>query len=237
MTVVSPEVVGLIDEVVAQWTGERRLFSAYVVSKEVQRLGNERGVATDRHLNLREAVHTAMLPALGDGSYDRSMQSIPTAPLPAFVFHPSGVDPTGYPAFDRDAPPIASAPTADEFEASKGKAASATATAAPAPASAPGAAQDTGTLGKDRLNVPSFVSKAAGFNAGDDVFVTDEYPNVAKPCLVLLKTRPDKVLTEYKVASDGRIRVPPAMLKIAGVEGSEFNFDGDDGKIVIVAKK
>ena len=87
----------------------------------------------------------------------------------------------------------------------------------------------------DRLNIPSSIVHDAGFAPGDKVFVTDEDPAgaVPKPCLVLLKEQPPKLLVEYAVAKGCRIRVAPAVLKKCGLEGENFQIDGDDGKIVV----
>ena len=75
----------------------------------------------------------------------------------------------------------------------------------------------------------------AGFAPGDKAFVVDEDPAgaVPKPCLVLMKVKPENPLAEYAVAKDCRIRVTPAILKKCGLEGENFAIDGSDGKIVV----
>ncbi len=87
----------------------------------------------------------------------------------------------------------------------------------------------------DRLNIPSSVVRASGFARGDKAFVVDEDPAgaVPKPCLVLLKEKPPKLLADYAVAKDRRIRITPATLQKCGLEGKEFAIDGGDGKIVV----
>jgi hypothetical protein len=87
----------------------------------------------------------------------------------------------------------------------------------------------------DRLNIPSSIVHDAGFAPGDEAFVVDEDPAgaVPKPCLVLLKVKPENPLAEYAVANGCRIRVTPAILKKCGLEGENFQIDGGDGKIVV----
>jgi hypothetical protein len=91
----------------------------------------------------------------------------------------------------------------------------------------------------DRLNVPSAVVRASGFVPGDVVFVTDEDAagEASKPVLVLLKEPPAKLMGKYVVSKDSRIRVTPAMLKKAGLQGDTFEFGGGAGKIVVLAQK
>lgn len=236
MAVLSAPLLGLIEEVVNKWTGERRMFTAYVVSKEVQRLGKERNIETMRHAHMGQAVHLALSGALGSGEYERSLQDV-GAPEMAFVFHPRGTDSSHYPPIDLSKPPIESAPVADTLTAPV--AATPAAPAAPAaPAPAATSSDNTASLAKDRLNVPTFLSKAAGFNAGDTVYVTDKDPTgvIQPPCLLLLKESPPEPLTDYRVAADGRIRITPATLKIAGLDGTDFEFEGDAGRIVVKPK-
>ena len=87
----------------------------------------------------------------------------------------------------------------------------------------------------DRLNIPSSIVHDSGFAPGDKAFVVDEDPAgaVPKPCLVLLKIKPENPLADYAVAKGCRIRVTPATLKKCGLEGENFEIDGSDGKIVV----
>ena len=87
----------------------------------------------------------------------------------------------------------------------------------------------------DRLNIPSSIVRDAGFAPGDKAFVVNEDPAgaVPKPCLVLLKVKPENPLADYAVAKGCRIRVTSAILKKCGLEGTNFAIDGGEGKIVI----
>ena len=87
----------------------------------------------------------------------------------------------------------------------------------------------------DRLNLPPSIVRAAGFVPGDSVYVVAEDPAAAavRPILVLLKEQPAHSLGTYRVSADGRIRVTPAMLKKAGLDGEHFAMEGGSGKIVV----
>ncbi len=87
----------------------------------------------------------------------------------------------------------------------------------------------------DRLNIPSSVVRDAGFAPGDKALVVDEDPAgaVPKPCMVLLKVKPENRLADYAVAKGCRIRARPPILKKCGPEGENFTIDGGDGKIVV----
>ena len=87
----------------------------------------------------------------------------------------------------------------------------------------------------DRLNIPSSIVRDAGFAPGDKAFVVDEDPAgaIPKPCLVLLKVKPENSPADYAVAKDCRIRVTPPILKKCGLEGENFEIDGGDGKIIV----
>jgi hypothetical protein len=84
-------------------------------------------------------------------------------------------------------------------------------------------------------DIPSSLVRASGFLPGENAYVLDCDPAglAARPVLVLLKAKPENPLGEYAVAKDCRIRVTPAMLKRAGLEGQSFQMDGSEGKIVV----
>lgn len=223
----SPQLVELITEVVSQFVEQKRLFTAYEVSKEVQRLGKDRNIDTARHLNMRDAVHDALLGTLGSGDYRRVLQDV-GAPSPAFVY---------YPATNADGTPGDPTKYVPIFPAAVGTAIPAVLVTPVAPATAGVAGGNSRKLAGDRLNIQSYLCRAAGFNPGDTAYVTDEDPSgTAKPCLVILNTQPGKPLCEYKVTSDGRIRVTPAMLKLCGVNGDTVEIEGDNGRIVVKPK-
>jgi hypothetical protein len=91
-------------------------------------------------------------------------------------------------------------------------------------------------MGKDRLNVTSFLVRAVGFVGGDTVYAADKDGQTAQPCLILWKEKPADCIGELKVAPDCRIRVSSSLLKLAGLpsaEGTQYDVDGDNGKITI----
>ena len=102
------------------------------------------------------------------------------------------------------------------------------------PVSAEGTPSGTRRV-EDRLNIPSSIVRDAGFAPGDKAFVVDEDPAgaVPKPCLVLLKEQPPKMLADYAVAKDFRIRLTAAIRKKCGLKGKHVEIDGGDGKIIV----
>ena len=260
--VVTPEVTEVVQKVVEEWTGANRMFTLFDVSKEVQHRCGEANLPFFPHYpkpeghgkpateGLHDTVQNAVLPFTGSGAYRRSNQEVGAASS-AFVYYPAGADPSQYvPMGGKVAASTATAAPAQPLVGNDPDlqnilGALANASGAPVTATDGTGASATvapnsgsGALTKDRLNVPPFIVRASGFVAGDTVYVVDEDPagEVQKPVLVLLKEQPPKSLTEYKVSADSRIRVTPAMLKMGGLEGDTFEFEADNGKIVVKPK-
>jgi hypothetical protein len=87
----------------------------------------------------------------------------------------------------------------------------------------------------EQLYIPSFIVRAAGFLAGDKVFVAgeDPAPSEVKPICVLSKEKPPVALHDCVVSKDCHILVTLAMLKNCGLNPDSLEIDGKDGKIVI----
>ena len=90
-------------------------------------------------------------------------------------------------------------------------------------------------LSGNRLNIPNATVKTSGFTPGETAYVLDEDPTgaVQKPCLVLMKEKPVNPLGSYGVSKGYRLRVAPAILKRCGLDGSTFEIDGKDGRIIV----
>ena len=217
---VSPELQALIVEVVQEWDAENRpKFTAYDVSKEVQKRAKDKGLPFVRHAVIGAGdgspVHDALMPSLQSGKYERVQINV-GAPIMPWLYFLSGTDPMPQ---KKDAKPAAVATVAKPVDSNSNDA----------------------TMGTDRLNVPSFLVRAVGFVGGDTVYVADADPNgkIQKPCLLLMKDKPDNPLAEYKVSNDSRIRITPAIIKLAGLpsdEGTKYEVDGDNGTIIVTLK-
>jgi hypothetical protein len=94
MTVTAP-VLEKITEVVTEWVGEGKMFTAFEVSLAVK----ERGVR-ERHRNLREDVHAVIFRVGGPGGYTRTLMDV-GAPEQAWVYHPLRANPYTYRPLDR----------------------------------------------------------------------------------------------------------------------------------------
>jgi hypothetical protein len=221
--------IALIQAVVNTFVQDKRMFTAYEVSKQVQLLGKDQNVFVPRHLNMREEVHAVMLHLVQSGEYCRVLQDV-GAPRGAFVYYPANNsdgtpgDPTQYVPMNRDIP---AGNTAEPGNVAEPVVATIIKDRPVGP--------NTRFSAKERLNIQTHICRAAGFQPGDTAFVVDEDPSgeVPQPCLVLLKELPTKPIGEYKVAGDARIRITPAMLKLCGLEGEAFEIEGDNGKIVV----
>ena len=91
------------------------------------------------------------------------------------------------------------------------------------------------SLFSNRLTIPNAIVKASGFLRGETACVLDEDPSgaVEKPCLVLLKEKPVNPVGKYAVQNAYRIGVTAAVLKRCGLDGTRFQIDGKDGKIIV----
>src|SRR5262249_11272704 len=85
-----------IDDIVAQWVREGKMFTAFEVSLAVK----EEGVR-ERHRNMREYVHQSIFRAgVARGDYTRTLMDV-GAPEQAWVYHPAGSNPYEYEPLDR----------------------------------------------------------------------------------------------------------------------------------------
>src|SRR6266511_3724108 len=85
-----------IDDIIADWVREGRMFTAFEVSLAVK----EQGVR-ERHRNMREYVHQSIFRSgIARGDYSRTLMDV-GAPEQAWVYHPAGSNPYEYEPLDR----------------------------------------------------------------------------------------------------------------------------------------
>ena len=88
-----------IDEIVAQWVREGKMFTAFEVSLEVKKRGGQ-----ERHRNMREYVHeTIFRLGIERGDYSRTLMDV-GAPEQAWVYHTIASNPYDYVPLDRTGP-------------------------------------------------------------------------------------------------------------------------------------
>lgn len=229
----SNEITVLIEEVVDEFVGGTRMFTAFEVTKEVQSRLAAPGVLVVRHLHMKEAIHDQLSTKLtvNGGNYQRQLKDV-NAPTPAWVYYPDGLDPSGYVPMDRSDPGNAATDPSQPATVAtfiNNDADPVDPAVVVTPLSANPKAWET----NGRLNVPNHVMRAAGFAPGDAVYVYEDSDS-GSPSMVLSKTKKNvDPLTEYQVNSDGRVRISNAMLTMCKIDSQQFDFDGDTGVIVI----
>lgn len=87
--------VNHIEDVVKEWMNQERMFTAFEVSREVQKRAKQFGHPVERHRNMRDEIHHVMSLYILRGVYDKTMKNI--APnVDAFIFHHVDDDPDEY---------------------------------------------------------------------------------------------------------------------------------------------
>lgn len=202
-----------IDQTISDLTSQNAMFTAFDVTKRVWvEMGNH---PNDRwpagfHSSIKGDIHSAMLPMLQVGTYQRTLQHI-GAPTPAFVYHPQGVDPS-------------------QYQSSVVQQPQQTATI-PAVSSNDGDQDDNG--GKvhqltqyGRLTVPNSLMKSVGFKPGDVAYISQ-----TGGLRVLTSNDRGTILGSYVVDEDTNIRILKHALAAGGLDITKsfaFSVEGND---------
>jgi hypothetical protein len=230
-----------IEEVVRSKVQNNELFTAFDVTLAVQTALKGNGTFdanVHRHRHLKEDVHNVVETYVSGGQYQRNLQSV-GAPTPAFVYYPTGGDPSKYvPLARNDGPAVT--PANDPYTITVPKtSASATAVASPATTYNP-TANNVGdgldNVGRSpdargTLTVPSYLLRAAGFGFNDQAYV---YADGNR--LVVSKQQPPSPTTStaYTVDHSCNVRITKAVLEYAGLsQVASFDFDGDTNGVYV----
>jgi len=151
-TMCDPVISGYIQDIVANFVSEQRMFTAFDVTLEI-RNNVGRGVNV-RHAEIKNDIHKEMAQHL-DGDWNKSSQDI-GASVQAFVYYHFMSDPTTYESQTGNKPAKPSAPTSDGTTASV--------------ASSDAFAVD----GRSRLLIPASFMQHLGVSGGDTVRVYKE---------------------------------------------------------------
>ena len=229
----SPSNSALIDNVIREWTGQNRAFTAFEVSLEAKSRG-----ATERHRDMRAYIHQtqALVDQMEFGDYQQTLIPVGSEKgqtLQAFLYHPKSYDVSRYQPLSRkgQAPqqvtPPASIPTP--------------AIAATSPSTTPSLSavldgdddHDTGDDAfhldyRKRLLVPTKYLREAGFKQGDNVCVLAD--SVCHSILIV-KDEPSTAnftVKVQRVEKDGDLRLSQTTLQGAGLNGDKFSIDIGD---------
>ena len=81
-----------ISEVLDTFMENDRMFTALDVSRAVQETLKKRGVAVERHSEMKREIHAQMMPFVDTGIYEKTTVNVDTAVNP-FLYYPAGADP------------------------------------------------------------------------------------------------------------------------------------------------
>ena len=223
----------LISEVVTKKVDNDEKFTAFDVSLDVKERAKKDGVPSERHRQMKRAIHSEMDSYISNGLYEKTLVDV-GAGNPAFLYLPTGSDPDEYtPRTRQDAKPTTPTPTGDvlsfvdddddddddEDDGDDGNNSKAR------------KGDKRGTLG-----VPNTFVRDAGFRQGQRVYAAAG-THGSKPALVLSKSG-SAPLTSYVVNDSDRVRVTEPVLRKCQVfskRGYEFYCKGD--QVVVTAAK
>lgn len=202
----------LVENSVQDFVGQRKAFTAYDVTKDVRTKG-----VRERHNELKKEVHQIF----NDGQmsdYTRALVQLPSAPGPAFLYHPPELDPNLYASGTATPTTVAPSPGASPVVAP----------AAPATTSA---GQSIQTQGNGFVRIPVSLVKAIGLNGGDDAVV---YEDGGEVCVCSPANTPAGANAKVqKVDPRGNVRLYSGTLSSAGIGGGTINVRQDGSRLVI----
>jgi bifunctional DNA-binding transcriptional regulator/antitoxin component of YhaV-PrlF toxin-antitoxin module len=216
-----------IDDIVAEWVRDGKMFTAFEVSLAVK----EEGVH-ERHRNMREYIHQAIHNAgIARGDYSRTLMDV-GAPEQAWVYHPVGSNPYEYEPLDRTGHdrvkvPRSALPRGLRNPARLVMGPSGTLSAIPDGA--------YGTDQRGRVTIPVSLLDAIGVGPGDRVNVLCDSANdqvlISKASGASSSTSPD---ASYVAEPDGNVRITQSTLEKAGIDGLQsYRIDGTSAVVTV----
>ena len=216
-----------ITEVVTDWVGEGKMFTAFEVSLAVK----ERGVR-ERHRNMRDKVHEIIFRIGGPQAYTRTLMDV-GAPEQAWVYHPHDRNPYTYRPLNRDG--YDSPPADDPVLVPSGiRNPIKLVWGSPAHATVPPGAYGTDQRG--RLCIPVGLLGQIGAGPGQRVNVLCDPAN--EQVLISKVTNggaaPGSPDTSYTVEPDGNVRITQGTLEKAALDGMQcYRVEGTDAAITV----
>lgn len=215
----------LIEEVIDKKINQNEMFTAFDVSLSVKEEAKKRGIPTERHRDMKNAIHAQLDQFIQAGMYCRQLHNV-GADVPAFLYFPSGAEPNQYvPQSRKDAPkPTQTNPVVDS----------------PSVGFSSINPKDNNQSGgrqpdqRGTLTVPNHLLRAANFKPRDTVYVLSCDEN-GKPMLILKKQADQSAVAKYTVDRSSNVRITSATLAMAGMSGmyGSYDFQGDQDKVVV----
>jgi hypothetical protein len=216
----NPVAEALISAVISEWTDASYPFTAYQVSREVQRRMKAQGHAFIRHNDLKNSIHKCQQLADASEYGDYTQTLVPVAGSQAILYHPDSFDASTWTP-TTDAPTGSGTPAVAQIGVSV-----LTPTANNnAPATDGDDSSDDGAFVTDyrgRLMVPKQFIAGLGLKSNDTVYVVSENHEVT-----LCATNGGSSKAR-QVERNGDIRVLTTELQAAGLTGNKFNIETTD---------
>jgi bifunctional DNA-binding transcriptional regulator/antitoxin component of YhaV-PrlF toxin-antitoxin module len=231
----NPVAEALISTVITEWTDASYPFTAYQVSREVQRRMKAQGHAFIRHNDLKNSIHKCQQLADASEYGDYTHTLVPVAGTQAVLYHPNTFDASTW------------TPTTDAPSPVTGGSAHPVTTPTHAPAAltsglsvvTPTDASDGDDDGafvtdyRGRLMVPKQYLSNLGLNAGSTVYVISETNELVLSASQIAASGKSRL-----VERNGDIRVLTTELQAAGLTGNKFNIEmADRNGVQVVSVK
>jgi hypothetical protein len=211
-----------INEVIAEFIREGKMFTAFEVSLAVK----QRGIH-ERHRNMREFVHeTIFRLGIERGDYSRTLMDV-GAPEQAWVYHTVGTNPYDYVPLDRTG-----METVPQSARPRGVRNPTRLSAMSSPFAIPPGAYGTDQRG--RLCVPVNLLDGLGVGPGERVNVLCDPANEQALLTKATANDPGHPDTSYTVEPDGNVRMTQGTLEKAGLDGLQcYKIEGNDTVISV----
>jgi hypothetical protein len=191
----------MVEEICAEMVKARKMFTAFDVSREARQRGT-----TERHRNMKQAVHDYFERGDMGADYDRLLVAIPGVSRKAWLYYLRSDDPALY-----------QPQAVQAARKSRG-----------------GNLSGCHVDRRARVCVPVRWVRQAGLHPGDSVYVLPDQSSKCLVLTSRCPTKGSQrsVLT-YKVDRDGNIRIAKGTLQRAAITGQVFDIHGDKKKITV----
>ena len=228
-----------IEDVVTEFLGSNRLFTAFEVSLEVQKRQKDNCEAIERHRHMKREIHTLLQAQMAAGLYTCANHVVGTEngqPLYAILYYPVGTDPNSYLPLDRrdsvkHAPLDGISPLAQVAVVQIVPATPSLSLVDNSQSSDGGRKTDA----RGVICVPSTLLRAAGFQPKDIAYVIVRQEGNGE--VVVLTKRPSITpIANYTVDYSNNVRITRATLDAVGIgkDGATYDFEGNSNNEVLV---
>lgn len=210
-----------VDRVIDDFAAQGRMFTAYDVSREAQKLMADDGLAFIRHNEMKNYVHSACEDRLPD-DWGRTPISLPNIQIQPFLYHRHSDDPASYgtsasiPTISANFPSQPPAPKPNPSN--------------PIPTRKPLKWPKISVAPHDgRLNLPRFLLVSIGKRPEDSVYLRFD-PSDRK---MILTSSDVPGSTKFNVSASGRVRITRGWREANKIEESSFILSVESDRVII----